>query len=289
MKSGKYGSSETSRVMCLKFAMLMLMLIAFAATVSAAASLTEPGASRSTYDGEGASCAANLDANLSDNPGCTSQNNSSIRWESKSRIARAPASVSVGNGYYSSHPISYSNGISSETLLKNKGASTSMQHSILYAHGIDGETQVEASDGSYHLGDLRSSRTSETHMMVNENVTQGQVHIGVLQGDTSNLDSGGERRGPTATALKKPVVEMEEDYTGTYHIYKNMSINTPLTEVRRTDSWLDFCGGDCLDGYPQGSWPHHSWYSSSRPHPWAISEERVFNCSCADAGPNQID
>lgn len=294
-KSTKQKSAEPAWVICLKSTMLLMMLIAFAAIISAATSLNEQGVSKSTGNGGGSSDAnsiANLGANLSDNPNYInfSQNNSSIRWESKSKIVRAPASISVGSGYYSSHPISYGDGIGSDTWVKNGGSAASMNHAVRYAHGIDEETEVVASESSYHLGDFRSSRTSNTRMMVNENVTQGQVHIGVLQGkDLSNRDPSGERMEPTATALKSPVVEMEEDYIGTYHIYKNMSITTPIIKKRRADSWLDFCGGGCIDMYLQGPSSYRSWYYPSGFYPWSISEDRVFNCSSADAGRDQIN
>ena len=275
-------------MICLKSAMLMMMLIALAATISAATSLTEAEMSRSIGNSEGSFGAnPNAGANLSNNPyGINfSQNNSSIQWMSKSRIARAPASVSIGNGYYSSHPISYGGGIGSETWVKNGGAATSMHNAVRYAHGIDEETEVDASESSYHLGNFRSSRTSDTHMMVDENVTQGQVHIGVLQGnDLSNRDARDDGMDPTATALKNPAVEMDEDYTGTYHIYKNMSITTPFMKERRADSWLDFCGGEGFDRYLQSPWSYSFTYHPSWSYPSSISEDRVFNCSCADAG-----
>lgn len=282
--------------------MLMLMLIAFAATISAATSLGEQAVSRSTGDSGGFSDTdlnanpnenpnsnpdVNLEANLSSNPKCInfSQNASSIRLESQSRIAQAPATVSVGRGYYSSHPISYGNEIGSETWVKNGGAAASMHHAVRYAHGVDGVTEIEASESSYDLGDFRSSRTSGTHMMVDENVTEGQVHIGVLQGDDQQ-DKGpsGNRIEPTATALKNPAVQMEEDYTGTYHIYKNMNIDVPFRRERRADSWLDFCGGECFDGDLRGPWSYLSRSSVLGFYPWPISEDKVFNCNYAETG-----
>ena len=279
-------------MIALKSAMLLLMmLIALAATISAATSLTEAEVSKSIGSSEGSFGAnSNAGAHLSNNPNGInfSQNNSSIQWMSKSRIARAQASVAVGSGYYSSHPISYGDGIGSETWVKNGGAATSMHSAVRYAHGIDEVTEVDASESSYHLGDFRSSRTSDTHMMVDENVTQGQVHIGVLQGsDLSNRDAGGNRMDPTATALKNPAVEMDEDYTGTYHIYKNMTINSPFIKERRADSWLDFCGGEGFDRYLQIPLSYLSGHCPSWSYPRSISKDRVFSCSCADAAPRR--
>lgn len=282
--------------------MLMLMLIAFATTIFVAASLAEPSVSRST-DNSGESLNANfkanpnpnlnvnpnvnLEANRSSNLNCInfSRNASSIRLESQSRIAQAPATVSVGKGYYSSHPISYGNEIGSETWVKNGGAATSMHHAVRYAHGVDGVTEIEASESSYDLGDFVSSRESGTRMMVDENVTEGQVHIGALQGDeSSGQGASGNRIEPTATALENPTVQMEEDYTGTYHIYKNMNIDVPLRSVRRADSWLDFCGGECFDGDLRGPWSYLSLSSVLGFYPWPISEDKVFNCNYAEAG-----
>jgi len=179
----------------------------------------------------------------------------------------------VGNGYYSAHPISYGSVIGSQTWIKNERSSTSMQQDISYAHGINGQMNAVATDSSYSIDGVKSSSSSTTHMEINENVANGSIHIGVLQeSDNSGLgmdavDTTNSGKDSSMEAWKKPALETEEDYIGTYHIYKNMTISTSYNQNQRNDSWLDFPGR----GYFDRIWPH----------PVSISANNIFNCKTA--------
>jgi opacity protein-like surface antigen len=206
----------------------------------------------------------------------SSCNNSSIKFEGQNKIAQAPATISVGRGYYSSHPISYSSEIGSRTLIEDERSATSMQGDINYAHGINGEMDVGATEGSYSMDGLKSGGLAITHMKIDENVTDGRVHVGVLQGNDDsgmNTETGGggtinDGADPSMDAWKKPAMEIDEDYIGTYHIYKNMTINTRYDQYNRCNSWLDGCSEERFDT----NWPG----------PFSISADRIFNCKCLD-------
>ncbi len=63
-------------------------------------------------------------------------------------------------------------------------------------------------------------------------------------------------------------MEIDEDYIGTYHIYKNMTMQTNYAQDIIDDSWLDFSGWDYID--------------KNLPYPISIGSEDIFNCKAAD-------
>lgn len=207
----------------------------------------------------------------------SSYNNSSINFVSQSNIAQAPTSMSVGNGYYSAHPISYGGAIGSQTWIKNQRSSTLVQQDISYAHGVDSQINVMATDNSHSLEGPRGSKSSSsstTHMKIDEDVTNGSVHIGVLQGSYNSglrndaVDKTNSGKDSSLEAWKNPALEIDEDYIGTYHIHKNMTISTSHIQNQRNDSWLDILSGGYLNIILPG-------LISNDP-------DRVFNCKVAD-------
>jgi hypothetical protein len=92
-------------------------------------------------------------------------------------------------------------------------------------------------------------------MHVEETVGEGKVHIGVLQADIDNAKAFGGTdltsiKGLAATkgynAWKYPSVEVDEDYWGTYHIAKNMTLEVPYKSIVTADDWLPCCYGGYL-------------------------------------------
>jgi hypothetical protein len=172
-------------------------------------------------------------------------------------------SFSVGNGYYSSHPVNYDSAISSQTQLVNNGGAASMHHAVESARGISGSAEYMVAEKSYRQGDSEYSSTTSTQMRIDETVTDGRVHIGVLQGgEAPGGEAGRDGRGPMTSAWKNPAIEIEEEYIGTYHISKNITISKSDRQIMSTDSWLNCCG-NYLDIYP--------------PKPVSISADDVFN------------
>ncbi len=192
------------------------------------------------------------DAAFSDtafNEANSSYNRSSLQLNESRNISHAPVIMNIGSGYYSSRPISYDSTIGSETWIKDTSAAASMNHEVNYARGVDGSIELSAKEGSYYQdgyyqGDY-SQNTSSLQMKIDEDVTEGMVHIGVLQGDGDSSKGSGSGYGSDmmADAWKNPSLELEEDYIGTYHIKKNMIITTSQNDAWRGDYWLDCCGG----------------------------------------------
>jgi len=128
-------------------------------------------------------------------------------------------------------------------------SATYLGHEVDMAHGISGATEFMASSSSYsqYGPDYSiSSSQSSAHMKIDENVTDGRVHIGILQGSRKN-----------------PSVEVDEDYIGTYHIYKNISLSSDSVQRNTSESWLDCCTG--------------SYFDIFRRHIPAIDADKVFS------------
>jgi hypothetical protein len=192
-----------------------------------------------------------------------SSNKSSISFVGQNKIISAPVDLSVGSGYYSSHPIAIGLGIGSRTQLANANSATSMSHEIGSAQEVSSETEYVVSSSSSR-GDYEDINSATTHMQIDETVTSGRVHIGVLSGsDDSGSRNGNGVTNPLMSAWKNPAIEIEEEYIGTYHISKNFTINNSYSKKRALDGWQSCCGGSYII-YP--------------PEPVFISADDVFNC-----------
>jgi hypothetical protein len=89
---------------------------------------------------------------------------------------------------------------------------------------------------------LGISGYSGMQMKVSEDVQEGRVSIGVLQGGTPGIGQP-----PSASALRKPLIEIDEEYVGTFHIEKNMSIRVPFGQTWQNYSWLPCCNEGYFD------------------------------------------
>jgi hypothetical protein len=196
--------------------------------------------------------------------GDSSYNRSNISLENQNNDTGAPVSISVGTGYYSSHPVAYNSAISSQTQLENMGAATSMHHAVESAKGISGSSEYMVRESENIRGDSEYTSTTSTQRRIDENVIEGKVHIGALQGsDASGRGAGRDGRGPTTSAWKNPSIEIDEEYIGTYHISKNITFSKSDRKLVSIDSWLDCCYDNYLDIFP--------------PNPVSISADDVFS------------
>ena len=192
-----------------------------------------------------------LDEALADN---SSYNNSTIRFESQNNITNAPVSIAPGNGYYSTHPIAYDSEISSQTQVANKGTAASMERVAESANGLTGTAEFMVAESRYRQGDSEYFSTTTTQMKIDETVTEGKIHIGALQGNSASIfGPGNGGTDPMMNAWKDPDLEIEEDYIGTYHISKNMTLNSSYDWKASPDSWLSCCLPNDYDIFLQDS------------------------------------
>ena len=93
----------------------------------------------------------------------------------------APMRIAVGTGYYAANPVDYSSLLKEKTWVKNYRAGTSMHHEVEYAHALDKDLNVVAKENFNITYDPETIGVSKTQMNVNEDMTDGKAHIGVLQ------------------------------------------------------------------------------------------------------------
>jgi hypothetical protein len=182
-----------------------------------------------------------------------------IQFKEDVAMVYAPMKIAVGTGYYAANPLDYSSLLKEKTWVKNYLAGTSMHHEVEYAHALDKELEIVGKDKRNITWDPELESVGYTQMKIVEDVTDGKAHIGVLQAsndwpnnisaskmpDFSNTDTL-NKFGTVNSAWKKPAIEIDEDYWGTYHIEKNMTLEVPYHLVQKSEDWLPCCFGGFL-------------------------------------------
>ena len=169
------------------------------------------------------------------------------------------------NGYSSSHPILFYSPIASRTQVLSKGSpGASMHHSVQSAREISGSSEYVASERSYQEGDSTRISSNSLGMSIDETVTEGKISIGAFQADQSTQD--GTDLGSSSkmsNPWRNPALMIEEEYIGTFHISRNMTIKSNYIIQGENYSWL----------------AHDSVYLSFIPSkPMSISADEVFKC-----------
>jgi hypothetical protein len=169
------------------------------------------------------------------------------------------------NGYSSSHPILFYSPIASRTQVLSKGSpSASLHHSVQSAHEISGSSEYIVSERSYQEGDSTRISSNSIGMRIDETVTEGKVSIGAFQADLSSQDGTDlESSRKKSNPWRNPALMIEEEYIGTFHISRNMTIKSNYIIQGEKYRWL---------GYD-------SVYLSFIPSkPVSISADEVFKC-----------
>ncbi|MGB3944469.1 MAG: hypothetical protein WBK88_06745 [Methanothrix sp.] len=176
-----------------------------------------------------------------------------LEWEAYSCIMAkednsmvySPMTMSYGNGYYARNPIRYDSLLKEKTYIKNYRPVTMMHHQVEYAKAVDKEIDVVVKDKQYFYGDPIYQGVGYTAMNITEDVTDGYVHIGVLQGEPNSMKDPGYDI-PRTTAWRNPMIEIDENYIGTFTINKKMALDVPYKlVVEENRDWLSCCIGGC--------------------------------------------
>jgi hypothetical protein len=192
----------------------------------------------------------------------------------------APMRIAVGNGYYAANPLDYSSLLKEKTWVKNYRAATSMHHEVEYAHALDKELEITAKEKTNYTYDPIWEGVGYTNMKIVEDVTDGKAHIGVLQGASNFASAPGTADATSitaksgtmwSTAWKHPSIEIDEDYWGTYHIEKNMTLEVPYKRVEAVEDWLPCCFG----GWDTMNYRDQKGFGKST--------KGVFDCTCFKA------
>lgn len=188
-------------------------------------------------------------------------NQNCIQLNEDVSMVYAPMKISVGAGYFAANPLDYSSLLKEKTWVKNYRAGTSMHHEVEYAHVLDKELEINAKEKFNYTYDPVWEGVGYTQMRINEDVTDGKAHIGVIQSDvdyagklasdkkTPLMDFTslkGLGSGMIRSAWKSPVIEIDEDYWGNSHIEKNMKLEVPYYKKTSSDDWLPCCSGGYL-------------------------------------------
>lgn len=200
---------------------------------------------------------------------------SCIQFKEDVAMVYAPMRIAVGNGYYAANPLDYSSLLKEKTWVKNYRAATSMHHEVEYAHALDKELEVTVKEKLNYTYDPVWEGVGYTNMKLVEDVTDGKAHIGVLQGSFTNaaVFPQGDLTSDWAphTAWKKPSIEIDEDYWGTYHIEKNMTLEVPYKRTLAAEDWLPCCFG----GWNDMNYRDQKGFGKST--------KGVFDCTCFKA------
>ncbi len=122
----------------------------------------------------------------------------------------APMRIAVGTGYYAANPLDYSSLLKERTELKNYRAGTSMLHEVEYAHALDKELELTGKEVFNYTYDPEKVGNGYSQMKINEDVTDGKAHIGVLQANTDLaglLGADGSKRGHERCSVLEERVE----------------------------------------------------------------------------------
>jgi hypothetical protein len=185
-----------------------------------------------------------------------------VQMKEDSQIVYSPLVMAIGSRYYDLHPIAFNALLKEEDWMKNRDGLNSLHHIVDQAHGLD------------IAFDAQSDTTNNT-MNVDENLVNGRAHFGVLQLEEIPVDEEPEEDsgdvqvlGLAMKAWKKPLIEMDEDYVGSFHIKKNMNLYTYYPDdIEKEDSWLPCCSGGFIDMN----------YEDAKAFK---SAEGIFDCTC---------
>jgi hypothetical protein len=194
-----------------------------------------------------------------------------ISFVEQNEMTYSPMAMVYGTGWYEKNPIVYNSKLKERTEAKNYDGScnhegVSMVHQIEYASAFVKDIGVELQNidkwppSSTYYSPSPKSGSSLTKMKIEEEVTEGSVHIGQLVTKKYNATTG-------EGGWKKPLIEIDENYAGTFKITKNMEICTSCSGMKPRKDWLSCCFG----GYAGMDDEDKFW-----------GEEEIFDCTCRD-------
>jgi len=192
--------------------------------------------------------------------------NSDISFVEQNEMTYSPMAMVYGTGWYERNPIVYNSKLKERTEAKNYDGSAcnddslgvSILHQIEYASAFKKDIQVKLKSEEKSSGYTSSPKDglSSTSMKIEEEVIEGAVHIGQI---LTRFDSTKQH------GWKNPLIEIDENYHGTFRIKKEMEIGTTCTGSKPRADWLSCCFG----GYEAMHEDDKMW-----------GEKEVFDSTC---------
>jgi len=185
----------------------------------------------------------------------------------------APFNTVIGTGSYG-QPVKYSSLLKEKTWIKNRIVGSSIQNEIEYAHAIKKDISALVVSKYNLTYDPVYDEYGLTQMKIDEDVTDGRIHIGALKASSANPNPWVYRPGPWP-AWRNPDLEIDEDFVGTYHVTKNITISGPYSYNKPAYDWLPCCGSSTD---PVGS----GWASMTvgDKRPFGAGAKGIFDCTC---------
>jgi hypothetical protein len=170
-----------------------------------------------------------------------------------------PQTMSIGNGYYVTHPVNFTSLLGDKTQIKNYASESSMIQETKYANAINKDMIASVEDD--YSGLNPSKGLARSLMNINTSVTSGTAHIGMLQGNIGTLDSD-------KSAWHNPTIDVDEVYRGTFSFGIKMNLTLPVFKTSSGDSWLPCCSG---------GWEDMNYYDHKE---FGASAKGIFDCTC---------
>ncbi len=193
------------------------------------------------------------------------ESTSVVQVKEDGKMTYGPMAMDIGSRYYNLHPVSFNSLLKEDSWIKNRDGLNSLYHRVDNAHGLNIAL------------DAQSDNTNNT-MNVDEDLINGRVHFGALQLTGIPVDEVPEESdfeespvlGLAMKAWQKPSIELDEDYVGSFHIRKNMTLYTYSEEKEKEEDWLPCCsdGWDDMRDYDKIG--------------YGKSTKGVFDCTCFD-------
>lgn len=191
--------------------------------------------------------------------------NSTVGMKEDRKMTYSPMAFSAGSRYYALRPIAFDSLLVDKAWVKNRGGliatggGTSMNHEVEGAHALDTVQEVQADN----IQSTVLTPMEVTAMKVEEDVVDGKSHFGVLQLPESEL---------AVRELHNPDTYMDEDYVGSYHLVKKMTVTSTYPNSVLYDDWLPCCFGGYMTMptyYQRGTYGFGS------------NPKGVFDCTCS--------
>lgn len=188
-------------------------------------------------------------------PSCA---DSAINFTIQKDLVQSQTSFAFANGWYANRPIVYNSLIKEKTVARSYQEAIVAHHQLEYAHAYNGDIAIDLNCTGPTYDADGSGRVS---MRLEDFVTQGTVHIGQHLSDTIKGSNSFKTQG-----VRKPIIDMDNDYVGDFHIKKNIMIEVEKSKPEEYMDWLPCCFGGYFDMDEEMRKP--------------LSEDGIFDCTC---------
>ncbi len=186
--------------------------------------------------------------------------NSAISYTRQYDNIQSPIRFAWGTGYYAANPIGINSLLKDKTVGKSYQEAASMHRQIEYAHAVHGDIAVDINcTGATVDADGKGTLS----MRIDDDVTQGTLHIGELLANPKLLKPSGH-----LAATKKPLIEVDNDYIGSVQVQKTMKLEITRSKSSWADDWLPCCHGGFFDML---SYKFDEQYAG---------QKGIFDCTC---------